>query len=64
MEASACDSTIMARLTISAIERSTKDHACWKEPSIHKAILVSGLSVLIASIKLLEKDLTALDDSV
>ena len=56
-EVSNCPSSIMAKLSISAIEKSSQDESSWLEPSIYHAILVSGLSVLIASIKLLEKDL-------
>ncbi len=57
MEVSNCSSLIMAQLSISAIEKSSQDESSWLEPSIYGAILVSGLSVLIASMKLLEKDL-------
>ncbi len=52
-----CESTIMARLTISAIEKSIEDPSSWKESSVHGAILVSGLSVLIAATKLIQNDL-------
>ncbi|KGG12868.1 MULTISPECIES: hypothetical protein [Prochlorococcus] len=47
----------MAKLTISAILRSCKEEDSWKDPSVHRAILVSGLSVLVASSKLIEEDL-------
>ncbi len=57
MEASSSDSLIMAKLTISAILRSCKEEDSWKDPSVHRAILVSGLSVLVASSKLIEEDL-------
>ncbi len=53
-------SSLMARLTISAIDQVTQDPKNWKEPSVHKALLVSGLSVLVASTSLLNQDIRAL----
>ncbi len=50
-------SCLMARLTISALERVVKDSFCWKEPTVYRALLVSGLSVLVASTQLLKADL-------
>ena len=52
-----CRSVLMARLTISALDRASKDPYCWSEPTVHRALLVSGLSVLIASTQLLSADL-------
>ena len=52
-------SALMARLTISALERVVSDPFCWKEPVVHRALLVSGLSVLLASCELLKVDLDA-----
>ena len=43
----------MARLTIAALEKASKDPSVWSEPAIHSAILVSGLSVLVATTHLL-----------
>ena len=63
MEAFSCNSSIMARLTISSIKRTNKDESCWKEPVIYSAILIGGLSVLIASSKLLENDIRKRDFS-
>ena len=50
-------SGLMARLTISALDQISKDSSSWKEPLVHKAILVSGLSVLTVCLKCLERDL-------
>ena len=48
---------LMAELTISAIDRISENHASWKAPSVHKAILLSGLSLLIAANEVIENDL-------
>ena len=50
-------SSVMARLTPSALERVCKDPASWNDPIVHRALLVSGLSVLVASTQLISKDL-------
>jgi hypothetical protein len=47
----------MARLTLSALERASRDPAIWREPDVHRAVLVSGLSVLVSSLALLQQDL-------
>jgi hypothetical protein len=52
-------STVMARLTLSALERASDDPACWGDPLVHRALLVSGLSVLTAGTRLLQDDLEA-----
>ena len=52
-------STVMARLTLSALERASQDPACWSDPLVHRALLVSGLSVLTAGTRLLQDDLEA-----
>ena len=52
-------STVMARLTLSALERARHDPTCWRDPLVHRALLVSGLSVLIAGTRLLQDDLEA-----
>ena len=52
-------STVMARLTLSALERARHDPMCWRDPLVHRALLVSGLSVLIAGTRLLQDDLEA-----
>jgi hypothetical protein len=49
----------MARLTLSALERASHDPACWGDPLVHRALLVSGLSVLTAGTRLLQDDLEA-----
>jgi len=49
----------MARLTLSALERASCDPACWKDPVVHRALLVSGLSVLTEATKRLNEDLEA-----
>ncbi len=47
----------MARLTISALGEISKDDSSWKEPIVHKAILISGLSLLIHFTQCIENDL-------
>ena len=53
--------TVMARLTLSALERASHDPACWRDPLVYRALLVSGLSVLTAGTRLLQDDLDAAD---
>ena len=50
-------SALLARLTISAIEKAQKDPTCWSDPTIHKALIVTGLNLLVASTELLMSDL-------
>jgi hypothetical protein len=50
-------STVMARLTLSALASASHDLACWSDPLEHRALLVSGLSVLTAGTRLLQDDL-------
>ena len=50
-------SALLARLTISAIEKARKDPTCWSDPTIHKALIVTGLNLLVASTELLMSDL-------
>ena len=45
-ETEASHSGVMARLTLSALERASRDPSCWRDPIVHRALLVSGLSVL------------------
>ena len=54
-------STVMARLTLSALERASHYPACWSYPLVHRALLVSGLSVLAAGTRLLQDDLDGTD---
>ena len=42
-ETDATQSGVMARLTLSALERASQDPDCWREPVVHRALLVSGL---------------------
>jgi len=49
----------MARLTLSALERASLDPSCWKDPVVHRALLVSGLSVLTDAARRLSEDLDA-----
>ena len=58
-ETDATQSGVMARLTLSALERASQDHDCWREPVVHRALLVSGLSVLTAATRHLQDDLEA-----
>ena len=60
-DAERSQSTVMARLTLSALERASHDPACWSDPLVYRALLVSGLSVLTAGIRLLQDDLAAAD---
>ena len=50
-------STLLARLTISAIEKARKDPHCWSNPSIHRALIVGGLNVLVSANQILLSDL-------
>ena len=56
-ETESSHSGVMARLTLSALERASRDPACWKDPVVHRALLVSGLSVLTEATKRLNEDL-------
>ena len=58
-EPDATQSGVMARLTLSALERASRDPDCWREPVVHRALLVSGLSVLTAATRHLQDDLEA-----
>ncbi len=55
-EANATTSSLLARLTISAIHKASRNPNCWSEPAVYNALLVSGLSVLLEGIQLLEGD--------
>ena len=50
-------SGLMARLTLSAVADATKDSSGWSQPEVHRALLVSGLSVLTSATWLLRRDL-------
>ena len=50
-------SALMARLTLSALEKASKHPDCWEEPAVYRALLVSGLSVLIVSTQLVKADI-------
>ena len=50
-------SGVMARLTLSALERASGDPSIWREPTVHQALLISGLSVLVSGLGLLQQDL-------
>lgn len=50
-------SSVMARLTLSALDKASQDPSCWRDPVVHRALLVSGLSVLTAAARLLRHDL-------
>ena len=54
-------SGLMARLTLSAVADATQDSAGWSQPEVHRALLVSGLSVLTAASGLLKSDLEQTD---
>jgi hypothetical protein len=50
-------SDVMARLTLSALERTKAEPDLWRLPEVHRALLVSGLSVLVSSLERLKADL-------
>ena len=50
-------SGVIARLTLSALDRASQDPSCWKDPIVYRALLVSGLSVLTAALGVLTNDL-------
>jgi hypothetical protein len=50
-------SDVMARFTLSALDRISRDPSCWRDPTVHRALLVSGLSVLTAANQLLQTDI-------
>ncbi|MBM5791075.1 MAG: hypothetical protein FJ053_04810 [Cyanobacteria bacterium M_surface_10_m1_298] len=52
--AGSSSSGMMARLTLSALDRLTEDPSSWSEPVVHRALLISGLSVLLSSLAILE----------
>ena len=58
-ETDATQSGVMARLTLSALQRASQDPDCWREPVVHRALLVSGLSVLTAATRHLQDELDA-----
>jgi hypothetical protein len=51
------NSDVMARLTLSALDRASHHTGFWSEPEVHRALLVSGLSVLVCSLARLRADL-------
>jgi hypothetical protein len=48
---------VIARLTLSALEDATRLEDGWRQPEVHRALLVSGLSVLTTATWLLRRDL-------
>ena len=54
-----CASELMARLTLSALARASAQPWLWGDPMVHRAVLVSGLSLLVGGLIRLEADLTA-----
>jgi len=48
-------SAVLARLTLSAVEQLVAEPGGWREPMVHRALLVSGLSVLLTSLALLQE---------
>jgi len=47
-------SSVMARLTLSTVEQLVAEPGGWGEPVVHRALLVSGLSVLLSSLALVK----------
>ena len=50
-------SDVMARLTLSALERARAEPELWRQPEVHRALLVSGLTLLVSSLARLQADL-------
>lgn len=50
-------SDVMARLTLSALERARVEPELWRQPEVHRALLVSGLTLLVSSLARLQADL-------
>ena len=50
-------SGVMARLTLSAMGRASQDPSIWREPDVHRALLIRGLSVMVACLAPLQQDL-------
>lgn len=48
---------LMARLTLSALGRAAEQPGIWSEPAVHRAVLISGLSVLVSGLAQLQEDL-------
>ena len=48
----------MARLTLSALERAGCNPEIWREPTVHRAVLVSGLTVLMGAMVRLSSELS------
>lgn len=48
---------MLLRLTLSALERASQDPSLWREAEVHRAVLVSGLSVLVNGLAILQADL-------
>ncbi|MEB3332889.1 MAG: hypothetical protein VKI83_10410 [Synechococcaceae cyanobacterium] len=55
-------SLVMARLTLSVIERGSDDPGFWRRTEVHRALLVSGLSVLVGLVSLLQHGESASED--
>ena len=47
-------SAVMARLTLSAVEQLVAEPGGWREPMVHRALLVSGLSVLLSGLAVVQ----------
>ena len=58
-ETESSHSGVMARLTLSALERASREPGCWKDPVVYRALLISGLSVLTDASRRLSEDLEA-----
>ncbi|MCS5699883.1 hypothetical protein NZK32_12635 [Cyanobium sp. FGCU-52] len=50
-------SAVMARLSLSAIGRGAEQPGFWAEPAVHRALLITGLSVLVSGLNQLSDDL-------
>ena len=52
-------SSVMAQLTLSALERASQDPAIWRQPEVHHAVLISGLTVMVNAMAHLQADLVS-----
>ncbi|MFM7515138.1 MAG: hypothetical protein ACKO3F_17625 [Cyanobium sp.] len=42
-------SELMVRLTLSVLARAAADRDLWRQPVVHRAVLVSGLSLMVVA---------------
>jgi hypothetical protein len=47
----------LLRLSLSALDQASADPSIWRRAEVHQAVLVSGLTVFVAAISILRRDL-------